>query len=203
MPDNDVIHRALVPGWQKASRLLYGGQSLLAVVLASKEALARSLRQGGGLPASNGLADLLTEVQAKEVTPAQAIRRLHDIEYECDGSRHIKVAVRATEQLIVEVQQGAGFLDAQRAVAEWFCWCLLDHQFFGRVRPWLIGSRFADLDEAAAFEAACATELAPAITKLASQLLADSTATALRAPSLRRQMRRTTGELLTLDLLSE
>jgi hypothetical protein len=148
------------------------------------------------------MAALFEEVQAWQVTPAQVMARLHDVEYEYDGSRHIKVAAEATWQLVVEVHQGAGFLDAQRAVAERFCWRLLDHQLFGRLRSLLVGTRFADHDEAAAFEAACKTELAPAMTKLASQLLADPTATALRAPSLRVQTRRTTEELMALDLLS-
>jgi hypothetical protein len=127
--------------------------------------------------------------------------RLRDIEYEYDGSRHIRVAAHAARRLVMEVHQGAGFLDAQRAIAERFCWCLLDHQFFGRLRPLLVGTRFADYGEATAFEDACKTELAPAIAKLAAQLLADPTANTLRAAPLRVQTRRPTEELLALNLL--
>ncbi len=203
MPDNDIIQSALVPCWQAAGRLLRGGHPLLEVASASDKALARSLRQGGGLPGLDRLTALLEEVQAGQLTPGQAMDRLHDVEYEYDGSRHIKVAAQATRQLVAEVHQGASFLDARRAVAERFCWELLDHQLFGRLRPLLIGTRFADRDEAAAFEAACKAELTTAITKLASQLLADPTATALRAPALRARTRRTTEELMALDLLSD
>lgn len=198
MPDLDMIDRVSAPGWHKPYRLLEnGGAAPEEIGRAMLHSLCRSLRLYGGVPGLDEIADVVARVQDGRCGATEAFRRLRAIEQAADGHRHTRVAVRAANGLVVEIGQGLEVgHDPVRSVAERFCRALIDHQLFGRVRPALVGERFASHDEAIACERDCMDAVAPHVARVAADLARDPRATRLRAPRIPGVTRRSTAELL-------
>ena len=198
MPDLDIIERAAKRGWHGATRMYAGGlasaDEMRGPIL---KALAKSLRDGGGLP---GLVDLSTVVQqvcTGDLSALAAIREVRTVERKFGGHLHTRVAAEAVNTLIVEVlQNSTTIIEPATAVAERFLTRLVDHHLFGRARPYLVGQRFADHGDALQEENACKAALAPYVRKLAAGLVRDPTGKSMCAPSVRRSHRRPTAELL-------
>lgn len=198
MPDLDMIDRISAPGWHKPYRLLANGEATPEEIgRAILHSLCRSLRLYGGVPGLGGIADVVEQVLAGECGATEAFRRLRAIESTANGHRHTRLATRAASRQIVEIEQGTGFdRDPAVAIAERSCYELIDHHLFGRVRPALIGERFASHDEARACERACMESVAPYVARLAEDLAHDPGAPRLRAPRMPRSVRRSTVDLL-------
>ena len=198
MPDLDMIDRASAPGWHKPYRLLKNeGATPAEIGRALIHSLCRSLRRYGGVPRLDSIVAVVEGVRQGQCTVAEAFRRLRAIEQAADGHRHTRVAVRAAHRMIAEIGQGGQFdHDSARAVADRFCRESIDHHLFGRVRPDLIGERFASHDEAVACEHACMETATPYVARVAEVLALAPRATRLRAPRMPGLARRSTAELL-------
>lgn len=202
MPDLDILARAPAPGWRRPYRLAVGSAaSPQELASAAIQSLAHSLRSGGGLPALDSLADVVSRFLSGQLPLADALHHLRSIEQATGGDRHTKVAARATARLLVELGQGGSSIAEPRlAVAERFCWAMVDHHLFGRVRPELVGSRFPDHASAFAWEEGCKEALRPGLKKVASALARDPMAARLHAPRTAAGRRRSTADLLNESL---
>lgn len=198
MPDLDMLDRVSAPGWHKPYRLLANGEATPEEIgRAMLHSLCRSLRLYGGVPELGGIADVVEQVLDGECGAPEAFRRLRVIESTANGHRHTRVAARTAARLIVEIEQGRTFdRDPAIVIADRTCHELIDHHLFGRVRPALIGERFASHDEAIACERACMEAVAPYVARVAETLARDPRATRLRAPRMPRSVRRSTADLL-------
>jgi hypothetical protein len=198
MPDLDMIDRGSAPGWHKPFRLLEHGEATPEEIgHAVLHSLCRSLRLYGGVPGLHDIADIVDRTMSGRCGVAEAFRHLRAIEQAAHGHRHTRVAVRAANGLLVEIGQGRQLArDPAQEVADRFCHALIDHQLFGRVRPALVGERFASHDEAIACERACVDVAAPYVSRVAENLARDPRATRLRAPRMSGTTRRSTADLL-------
>ena len=198
MPDLDIIERAAKRGWGGATRMYAGGlasaDEMRGPIL---KALAKSLRDAGGLPGLNDLSMIVGRVCNGDLSARAAFTEMRTVEREYGGHLHTKVAAEAVCTLIVELSQDSTmFIEPATAVAERFLTRLVDHHLFGRARPFLVGQRFADYGDALQEENACRSALAPHVRKLAAGLVRDPTGKSLRAPSVQRSHHRPTAELL-------
>ena len=178
---------------------MYAGGAASAVEMRRPilKALAKSLRDGGGLPGLVDLSTIVQQVCTGDLSTLAAIREVHSVERECGGHLHTRVAAEAVATLIVEVhQESTMIIEPTTTVAERFLWRLADHHLFGRAGPYLVGQRFTDHEEALREENACKAALAPDIRKMAERLVHDPTGKGLRAPSVRQSHRRSTASLL-------
>lgn len=197
MPDLDILDHAATPGWHKPYRLLAGNASPQEVGRDILSSLSQSLRRGGGLPEADALRGIVERAAAGQLAPFEALRQLRSVELSAGGHRHTKVAARAAAELVVALEQGDGLTgDPAQAVAEGFCWAIIDHYLFGRARPKLIGQRFADHGEAIAWEQECKEVLRPSVRKMAEALARDPQARKIRAPRMPGLLRRSTVDLL-------
>lgn len=198
MPDLDMLDRVSAPGWHKPYRLLENGEVPPGEIgRATLHSLCRSLRLYGGVPGLDSIAEIIEQVQHGECEDADAFRRLRAVEQVANGHRHTRIAVRAANRLIVEIEQGGELdRDPALAVAYRFCRELIDHHLFGRARPALVGERFASHDEAVAYESVCMAAVAPYVARVAEDLARDPRATRLHAPRMPRAARRSTADLL-------
>ena len=198
MPDLDIIERSAKRGWHGATRMYAGGAaSAVEMRRPILKALAKSLRDSGGLPGLVDLSTIVQQVCTGDLSTLAAIREVRSVKRECGGHLHTRVAAEAVATLIVEVhQESTTIIEPTTTVAERFLWGLVDHHLFGRARPYLVGQRFADYEAALQEENACKSSLAPYVRELAGRLVRDPTAKDLRAPSVRGSHRRSTAELL-------
>jgi hypothetical protein len=113
------------------------------------------------------------------------------------GDRHSHIAHRALSRLVAQAdaEHVVNRLGAHQLSAT-FCHELLDSLLLGRARPYLIGTRFEDARSCDAAMAALHLALEPAVSTLAEQLAADSTAGTIRAPRSPRLPRRDTADIL-------
>ena len=198
MPDRDVLDRSSVPAWRGSRRLLTGGAAPPdEVAQAIIPALAKSLRDGGGLPGADHLAAVLSRFQLSELSACEALAALRSVERAFSGHRHTKVATQAVAGLIVQHEHcGSPASEPTEAVSLSFCLQMVDHHLFGRVRAELVGSRFADYGEALAWEQQCKDALRPRLTRLAMALARNPTAVGLRAPLAGIAARLSTADML-------
>lgn len=198
MPDLDMIDRVSAPGWHKPYRLLENGEAPPEEIgRAVLHSLCRSLRLYGGVPGLHDIADIVARTIDGRCEITEAFRRLRGVEQAADGHRHTRVAVRAANGLLVEIEQGQQLArDSAQEVAARFCHALIDHQLFGRVRPALVGERFVSYDEAVACERACIDATAPYMARVAEALVDDPRARRLRAPRMPGIPQRSTADLL-------
>ena len=198
MPDLDVIERSAKRGWYGATRMYAGGAASAAEMRGPiLKALAKSLRDGGGLPGHDNLSAIVQLVCNGDISALAAIREVRTVTREFGGHLHTRLAAEAVDTLIVEVRQNSTtIIEPATAVSERFLTRLVDHYLFGRARPYLVGQRFADHGAALQEENACKAALAPYVRELAERLVRDPTGKGLRAPSVRRSYRRSTASLL-------
>lgn len=198
VPDGDIFCRVAAPGWTRPVRQLYSGGSAEEVTRAILHALARSLRDRGGIPALPGLSRVVQELADGQLSPDRAFQHVRAIEVEMVGNRHCRVAAEAARQMIVEMAAGVlSAIDATILVPERVCTALVAHHVFERGGPELADRRFGSETELHEFQQDCWRRLAPGIVKLSEKLAQQPTGEGLRAPSvMRRQRRKTTAELL-------
>src|SRR5579883_1167939 len=183
MPDLDILPRSAAPGWHPADQLIKGCGSNEEIAKALLQALSKSVRDGGGLPALDRFVGVVAEFAAGELTHSQAMAEARRIVRENDGQRNARVAERAVAHVLVDITDGeqrGG--DIRQSLAERFLWCLADHSLIGRRRPELVGDRYTDLDVALAAEERYKAVLRPKLTELASKLAREPDARGLRAP---------------------
>ena len=202
MPDLDIIPRTAAPNWHKAGRLIEGSASDEEIAKELLRALSETLRDGGGLPNLDDFVHIAWSYAAGNLSHIQAMSQVRGIVRDADGHRNAKVAERAMSYLLVELGGGeAAAGDLRQAFAERFLWCIVDHSLIGRLRPELTGVAYADFDGALLVEEQYKDALSPKLCELAAKLVRDPCAERLRAPAMALGQRRSTGEMLDLDLL--
>lgn len=201
MPDLDIIPRTAAPGWKAASRLLEGKGTDEEIAKEILQALGRELRDGGGLPNLDEFVNVVNDFKQGSLTHAGAMAQVRRIVRSAEGHHLAKVAERAVSYVLVEIDAGELLSsDLHTAFAEWFLWCLADYSLIGRRRPELVGTKYADYDEAFAAEERYKAVLGPKLAKLAARLVQNPAAAHLRAPAMNVGNRRATSDLLDADL---
>lgn len=148
MPDLDIIDRNVPRGWRRPVRILLGEGTPQEVAYEAKIALARSLRENGGLPGLDRLEAILRQRMEGGLDPHSAHVLLTTYENRFRHERHVKVAAAATRRLLVKLDQGPLSRGPLRlAVARAFLRQLLDHNMFGRIGPKL-GKHFRGRERA-------------------------------------------------------
>lgn len=203
MPDLDIIDRNVPRGWRPPLKLFVGVAKPDEVARAVSKALARSLRENGGLPGFDRWVALLDERIAGVLDPHSAFVRAEAIERELGQGRHVKVAARSVQSILAELGHSrTPALSLGRPLAEEFLRRLAQHDFFGRIRPGIVGrrrfKRIADVDER---ERACRQAMEPFLQRLASGLVRDPEGEELRSPSVRGTRSPTTKDLLHRSIM--
>jgi len=186
MPDQDIIDKKVPRGWRASVKLFAGPASEREVAKGVAQALTRSLRENGGMPAADRWVQLLRDRLSGELDPHSTYTVVDRIEQQLRHTRHAKVAARAVRKMLVDIDSirlhGS---DISRRLMEEFLWELTDHSFFGRLRPKVVGEerfhRIADVDRR---ERRCRHALEPALNKLAARLADNPGAEGLRTPRI-------------------
>jgi hypothetical protein len=200
MPDLDIIERSLKGSWRAPYRLMKGGHPPEVVADALIKAAAATLRGDGGLPGFEAILEACMQAHA----PGDAVRTLAEASRSIEqrfGQRHeAKLLARAAQRSKAQFDAGRALPSPLHLDKETLRE-LLRHSFFSRVTGKLVGEqkRFTDVQRAREYEANVWSCAEPQITKLASRLAADPTASRLRAPQSPRK-RQTTAELLNAPL---
>lgn len=197
MPDLDIIDKSVRPGWRRASRLFKGQAQPAEFAQAAGGALAKVLREHGGLPGASEWFALVQDRVAARLDGHSAFARVYGLEHKYGHDRHVKLAAKVARRLLVEIGGGVRMRgDLREAFCSQFCREVADNGFFGPIRPKLIGRHFATRAEAQHRESECREALERYVERLGKALAADPEAERLRAPSLRRTPKPTTEELL-------
>ena len=201
MPDLDIIDSSVRPGWRPASPLFKGTAEPEEFARAANVALAKGLREHGGLPGAEGWFSLLRDRQSGQLDPHSAFTRARALEHQYGHHRHAKVAQRVASELLVQVGQGDRIgRDLPVVFCERFCGALSDNLFFGPIRPHLIGKHFTTRKQAQSRERDCREALKPFVERLGRTLAVRLDGEGVRAPAIRRASKRTTEELLHLSI---
>lgn len=188
MPDRDIVERRLARPWAKPYRLMKGGSEADFVAEAIVQALPAHLRERGGIPGFDRVLAVCAPLKApRDARSIAAVTRT--IEQDFEQSTGIKLLVRVTQRHLAKIGAGRA-LPGPLPLVEEYLRTLLRHEFFDRVTDRLIGEGkpFPDARAARQFECELLSILESQLSRIAISLLADPTASNLRAPrSLRRK----------------
>lgn len=203
MPDLDILDAKVLRGFRPASRLFRGNAEPEVFATAAVKALARSLRENGGLPAANEWVQLLQERLSGYLDPHSAFARVDAIEQRLGHHRHAKVVAKAVRAVLVDIgmRRLRPSPELMTEVCERFCHGLLDNAFFGRIRPELPGKHFASRVDAMEREAECRRALTQPVRRLAASLASNPEADGLRAPPSGYEVRQDTETLLRQPIM--
>jgi len=200
MPELDRFERSFRPGWIRPYRLARSD------TVSDREtsdglirALCRSLREFGGVPGFDEIAEVLVTGGGR---PAWAhFSAIEETPRLRDGHRHTEVAAQAAKSILVQQAAGSG-LHSDHSLAKELairtCHGLLDHYYFANARSNLIAEGVhADHAAARRWQSRVEGLLDDRIEKVAGMLVGNPQAVGLRAP------RRTVPQLSTEELLND
>lgn len=202
MPDLDKIERRLHRAWRPVYELVKGGQPLEDVGRAVLKALARRLREGGGITVT-GFAECVETVQRYEAG------QLDERSFDAVVGRMKRRMDRTDERLLARaagrlgVGGPAALLQgppAERLLQE-FLKSKIENELFSQQRDYLVGKRFGSRAEAVEFETKLLGRIRRELGQLATRLTANPKAKGLKAPSLRGVTKKTTEELIDEPLV--
>lgn len=197
MPDNDVVFRKLPGAWRRAYNVAKEVGTAGEVADELIYALARRLRETGGLPQLSRLASIVHSVAEERLSREDAIHALREFDRDSGNSVNARVAVSVARRMIGEPSTcPKGALSVEKTLAYGFCQGLAEHEFFSRVRPTLTQQRFGDPSVTMAWQTECEEHMAPRVAKAAEHLVRDVSATHLRASKRDRRARPSTTEIL-------
>jgi hypothetical protein len=196
MPDLDRVERSFSPLWRAPYRLLAGGHPPEIIAEELSKRAAAELRKQGGIQGFEPFLQicLAPEQRSEPKTTLADVSR--SIEQRFGQARDVKLLSRATQQARAKIIAGWA-LPGPNQLAEEFLRALIHHHFFAKIPVVSVGEkrRFNDVAEARVFEGQVWQNLEPQIEKLARRVIADPTASKLRAPkSMRPHL--STAELL-------
>lgn len=203
MPDLDIIDRNAPRGWARAYKLFLGNASVPEVARAATKALARSLRENGGLPGAHLFRRVLDQRMSGELDGHGALEAASAIQHRLGHDRHAKIGARAVGKLLVEFGhrrrlRGESF----ETLCDRFVHELVDHLFFGRIRPDIVGTkRYPGRAEVEVRELAVREGLEPSLRKIARKLAVSPSADGLRAPPTSIGPQPTTEEMLDQPIM--
>jgi hypothetical protein len=162
--------------------------------------LARTLVEAGGCPqlqeivatvedtrsAVTGRSLGVHDAAASASVLNVAFARLDELVAAADGHKHTRLAADVARSAVVElIREGPGGSYESMCptqVAESVCWRILDHYHFDAQRPLLIGERFANYEEARAWQREVSQIIAPHVATIAQGLARDPTGQHVRKP---------------------
>ncbi|MXY00684.1 MAG: hypothetical protein F4Y67_07675 [Chloroflexi bacterium] len=198
MPELDRFERSFGAGWRRAFNYARNGDSSINEIGdALVKSLAATLRDRNGIP---GMDDLVGIIRGKsDSISIEAFAQLDRIERVHRGHRHTKIGADVAKTMLVAAElDPEGFSGTAIEFAEQICIRLLDHEFFDRARSHLIEvGKLQSHEESHQWQRSVLEHLAPAIKKVAEQLVEDPQCSRLRAP------KRTVPIKSTEDLLYE
>jgi hypothetical protein len=198
VPRQDIIQRSLAPRWRKSYRLASGQANPKLVAQAMTTALAASLR-AGGCPDLLKLGSQLRKC-AKESSELDWVPAWNDVGKRLAKHRNTRLAQGVGYALLSREADGIARMTVDQAterLASGLVREVARYEFFGRVQPELVRSRFHDLPGETEFETEC-LEAVP-VQKFAEQLVAAPNGKRVRAPARHRQ-REGTKEMLDQPL---
>jgi hypothetical protein len=202
MPDLDIVERGLCRHWRRPYRLIKGGHPSESVGEAVIKATAATLREDQGIPALGSLCDACNKAYSDPSGVKTLAEVGRSLEQEFGQQPAVKLAARSAQRSLIELQYGRA-LPGPVALAKEYLKSLLRHHFFAKVITGRLvgeGQRFHDIQEARQFESRIWSHIEPQLIEIARRLVADPTASTLRAPNSPRR-RRTTAELLEAPLI--
>ena len=215
MPEQDRFERSFRDGWRGAYRIARGGAPPAEVADKLVAALAKTLRETGGVPGLRQLEQVGESVpwrlttQSRGIEEETAVRmaftRIDRIVRDMSGHRNAMVAANTAKSLLA--QPGAepnsgGFWPPRTQFVERTCLALMDHYFFASARANFVAEgKFRDHTEARQWQHAVEAATLPTLRKLAERLQKTPSGTALRAPN-RSVRQQSTKELLGMGLIS-
>lgn len=203
MPDLDIIDRNAPRGWARAYKFFLGDASTPEVTRAATKALARSLRENGGFPSAHLFRRVLDQRMSGELDGHSAFEAASAIQHRLGHERHAKIGARALGKLLVEIGHGRRLGgDSFEALCDRFVHELVDHLFFGRIRPEIVGTkRYPGRAEVEVRELSVREALEPSLRKIARELAVSPSADELRAPPTFIGPQPTTEEMLDQPIM--
>lgn len=193
MPDLDRVERVLHPAWRVPYNLIKGGQPAEEIYRAILKALARLIREEGGL---EGLANFVRAMQRHEAGQLdrrgfyEVVALLDHQMQTIDGKLLARAAHRP--RIAGAILQGP---PAERLVRQ-FLMLKIEHGLFSQQRDYLVGKCFASRREALRFETETLGGLRRELGDLARSLSSGIDAKRVKAPRLRGIKKKSTRELL-------
>lgn len=201
MPDLDVFERKIAKRWKKVFAIIWAGGSPEETANAVRFALTMSLRYGYGLPGLESLTNALDKYRVGNISETNIFEKLHSIERENGYNRHTRIAVRATQRLIVEIANGfEPSLNSKQEIVQYFLNDLIEHHSFDRFGIELIGNKFTDYNEMNEYEEKVKINIQPTIMKLSSELIKKPTGEGIRTPHNPINIKRSTCDLLNTPI---
>ena len=200
MVERDRFEKRFGAGWLSAFRYAREGQvSLGGIADKLISSLAKTLREGGGIPSFDEIARIV--IQGRELGILASFGALDDFAELQGGHRHTKIATEVAKSLVVQWESSAWNVKSAAipsGLAEASCWALIEHYFFSKARQLLLAEgKFGSYDESARWQGQLEHVLRPQLSKLAAKLEKTLDGTGLRAPN------RLTKKERTKDLLAE
>jgi hypothetical protein len=214
MPDLDHFRRSFEAYWRKSYNLAKSDNSDLEFEDATITALAKTLRESGGCPAFSEITKIVNNIEQDKISYplfmignginiSKVFEELRKIERDQFGHVSTKLAVKAAMTLLVKEigDFGTGeYTNPAIRLAEQFCVNLVDYNFFGRGRNYLVVQRFGgDANKEHDWEQDEKNKLHSKIKNLAEQLINKPVPKSIRAPRKLRQ-KQPTHKLLSQTL---
>lgn len=183
MPDRDWYTLNVARNWRGAARRVEEGTSLPRVGDLALRALARTLRETGGVPGLDDFAGIVREYAAGRKTILEAFSALRQANLLAGGSQLTQFAKQAAESTIMAIDRHEAKGDPTHEIRCRFIECAFEGLLFGPARWRWIPSRFGTYKEAHDWQLQCVAFMAPRIGKLAQALVRHPSGAGLRAPS--------------------
>jgi hypothetical protein len=209
MPDLDRFRRSFEAFWRRSYNLANSGNCDSEFEDATITALTRTLRESEGCPAFSEIAATINNVEQENILHplfmfgggnniSEVFEKLRVIEKDQSGHISTKLAVKAAMTLLVKemgnISMG-GYSDPALRLAEQLCIELVDYQFFGRARNYLVLQRFGgDIIQERDWEQREKIKISSKLKDVAAQLI-NKPVPKIRAPR-RLKIKQPTIELL-------
>jgi hypothetical protein len=183
VPDRDILYRSLAGPWRRSCSLACGGLEPEALAPNVEKALCRTLRDQLGCPGLGQIGVVVWEAITGNLAGAED--RLEQVLYSSGNHPHTAIAVEAALGFLGEGGMGRSCEETCVQVGEATLARIAAQQFWGRgVRARLMSSQNATYDQVRQYELRCVNRTR--FRDLARRVLADETASHLRAPLSRR-----------------
>ena len=204
MAELDRFERTFAAGWRAAYNYARGGVASDSEIGDKLiKSLARTLREGGGIP---GLPEMGAVVaNGLGVSIHESVAALDCLVRDLHGHRHAMVAADAAKFLLISQEVSAPASDSSKVIEQFAirtCAAIVEHHFFGNARQHMVTEgKLPDHRAAYDWQRRIEDVNRPAIQRIASQLLGNPRAEGLRAPG-RTAPKESTSSLLYQDLLA-
>ena len=211
MPEGDRFEMMFGAGWRAAYKWAREGVAPAEIADKCLSVLARTLREGGGVPRFNEIEEIIQHATTGTglhtngaIEDAEslldAFSKLDRIVQNEGGHEHTKVAVESAKSLIFQQRNydRESFWTEKLEFAEKTCKDLVEHFYFATARQNLVAQgKLENHETARQWQHNVEESMQPGVRQMAERLMKDSSAKDIRAPN------RTVKPHPTKDLLEE